>query len=158
MAVCAVLVAPLCASVVEVVNVTGNPLRFSALGGEHDAWVPANWAKRWMVPDAADGSTIVTYTVESLSGGTATSLGTFAVGSAKYYFAGYDGVSGFAANERPYDPSQVMQAGGYTTEDLVSWAKFGMLTQFGVEVAGLCLWALKASKRSWSSFLWGSRD
>lgn len=142
------------AGVVEVINTTENPLRFSTLAGIHDSWVPAKSSRRWMVPDTTG---TVVYTVENIATVPPVVLGTLTVNPEKYYVAGYDVVSGFVSSERTVDASVIPSSGSHTPADVISWAKFGMLLQFGAEVAGLCLWALKVSKSSWSR-PWGTKE
>lgn len=142
------------AGVVEVINATENPLRFSSIDGLTDSWVAGKSSRRWMVPDTVGP---VTYTVENVAVSPAVGLGSFVVLPEKYYVAGYDSVSGFVASERLYDSSAVMVAGSKTREDLVSWVKYGMFIQFMAEIAGFCIWALKQTKATWSSTLWGEK-
>jgi hypothetical protein len=143
------------ASVVETVNVTNQALKFTgpvAAGVDSvDALVPALGVRKWMVPDSQGG---ITYAVDAIVGATVTNLGTLTVYAEKAYAVHYDGAAGLVVTERTYDASY-LGSGGYTKTEMVSWVRYGMLSQFAVEIAALCFIALRVTRKGAISHLSG---
>ena len=134
------------ASVLEVVNVSAVALSFSgaAVGDADWAVVLPNSSRRWVVPDA---ETAVVLEVSSINGATVTSLGILNVSPETAYLVTYDGANGLVSSPRDYDAAQVFQAGGYRRTDLARWVKYGMVTQFAAEIAALCFYVLKVTRK-----------
>jgi len=134
-------------AVVECVNVTDLALRFTVAGAAQsvDNLVPPKSVRRWSVPDELCP---LSYQVESVNGSTVVSLASLAVDVEKYYVATFDGAAGFTASDRTYDAAVVQDIDELLAARRVGYVKYGMLVQFGVEVAGIIWWLLRWGGRA----------